>query len=72
VAQVVQLDVLAPGITQRLAPPVADRILMRWAIIGSDEEPSFGPDTALDMGGQHVHQVDEEDRPLGERGQDLR
>ena len=45
---------------------------MRWAIIGSDEEPSFGPDTALDMGGQHVHQVDEEDRPLGERGQDLR
>lgn len=57
--QVVELDAGEAGSRQRLAPPVADSVLVRWVLALSGEEPLFLPGGAVscDALGGHVDEA---------------
>lgn len=56
VAQVVELDARHPGVAQRLAPPVADGVLVWRVVTLPGEEPPILADGVVggDVFGEHV------------------
>ena len=59
VSEVVELDAGQPGVAQRLAPPVADGVLVRWVVALPREEPPVlaGGAMGCDVLGEHVDQA---------------